>query len=53
MAMNGPAARFKISRSVIGTLFVIGLMGAMLFAAGTKDYPSCTPYWTRACSCCL
>ena len=37
--MNEPTARWGLSRSLIGTLFVFGLMGAALFAAGRKDYP--------------
>jgi len=38
--LNELTARFGLSRSVIGTLVVFGLMGAVLAAAGQKDYPN-------------
>lgn len=37
--MKEPTAKFGLSRSVAGALFVFGLMGAVLFAVGRKDYP--------------
>ena len=39
MAMNEPIGKFGWSSSVIETLFFFGLMGAVFFAVGRKDYP--------------
>jgi hypothetical protein len=39
MAMNEPTAKSGLTQSIVGTLFVFGRMGAMLFVAGRKDHP--------------
>jgi len=38
--MNKAAAKFSLSLSMIGTLFVFGFLGACLFAAGYQNYPA-------------